>query len=194
MHIAITGNMGSGKSSVAAILRALGHTVLDADEIAKQLLETEPVKEKLVKRYGSRVLRFDQTVDKAFVASRIFNDEGERRELEALVHPLVYDQLLAHSPTNGLIFSEVPLLFESQQAERFDQVWLVVCPERLARERIKATRNISDEQIDQRLKHQLSQTEKLVKADVVLDNSGDFEQLKTLVKKTLERVKSDYET
>ena len=185
-RIAITGSMGSGKSTVSQILRKLGYPVSDADTIAKELLMSDHTKEALIERYGPVILNVDQSINKTLLASRIFNHPEDKEHLEALIHPQVYAQLHAIK-AEGLVFAEVPLLFESNGEQYFDEVWVVVTEESLLRERLKRNRSYSDQMIDERLMHQMSQAEKIKRANVVLVNDHNIETLEAEIKKVLKR-------
>ncbi len=184
--IAITGSMGSGKSTVSQILRKLGHPVYDADLIAKDVLQSEKTRALLIERYGSQVLNEDLSVNTAFLASRIFNDLEDKAHLEAIIHPQVYQQLLSID-AETLMFAEVPLLYESQGEPYFDEVWVVVSDEAILRERLKHKRGYSDQMIDERLKHQIPQVEKIKRADVIIYNNDDIEALEASIQKALKR-------
>lgn len=192
MRIAITGSMGSGKSTVAQLIRDMGYHVKDADQIAKEHLESDCVKSALLKRYGQRILTCDNTIDKAYLASRIFNYPAEKRLLEDLIYPFVYAELTAR--TNEKIeFSEVPLLFESNGEHYFDEIWVVVSDEDKMIERLKKNRNYTDEMIKERLQHQMSQHDKALLADVIIENNSDIDHLKKQIIAQLDRVMKHYE-
>lgn len=192
MRIAITGSMGSGKSTVAQIIRDMGYRVKDADQIAKEYLESDCVKTALIKRYGQRILTCDNTVDKAYLASRIFNYPAEKRQLEDLIYPFVYAELTARS-SEKIEFSEVPLLFESSGEHYFDEVWVVISDEDKMRERLKKNRNYSDDIIQERLQHQMSQHDKALLADVIIENNSDMEELRKQITNQLDRILKHYE-
>lgn len=192
MRIAITGSMGSGKSTVSQLLREMGYHVKDADQIAKEHLESDCVKIALIKRYGQRILTCDDTIDKAYLASRIFNYPAEKRQLEDLIYPFVYAELTARS-NDKIEFSEVPLLFESSGEQYFDEVWVVVSDEEKMFERLKKNRNYSDEMIQERLQHQMSQHDKALLADVIIENNSDTDNLKKQIENQLERILKQYE-
>ena len=185
-RIAITGSMGSGKSTVSQILRKLGHPVYDADLIAKDVLQSAATKIQLIERYGIQVLNVDQSVNKQFLASRIFNHCDDKEHLEDIIHPQVYQQLLSID-AEELMFAEVPLLYESQGEQYFDEIWVVVSEEAILRARLKHDRGYSDQMIDERLKHQIPQTEKIKRADVIIHNNDDIEALEASIKKALKR-------
>lgn len=192
MRIAITGSMGSGKSTVAQLIREMGYHVKDADQIAKEHLESDCVKSALLKRYGQRILTCDNTIDKTYLASRIFNYPAEKRQLEDLIYPFVYAELTAR--TNDKIeFSEVPLLFESNGEHYFDEVWVVISDEDKMIERLKKNRNYTDEMIQERLQHQMSQHDKALLADIIIENNSDMDNLKKQINTQLDRIMEHYE-
>jgi len=192
MRIAITGSMGSGKSTVAQLIREMGYHVKDADQIAKEHLESDCVKSALLKRYGQTILTCDNTIDKAYLASRIFNYPAEKRQLEDLIYPFVYAELTARSDEK-IVFSEVPLLFESNGEHYFDEIWVVVSDEVTMFERLKKNRNYTDEMIQERLQHQMSQHDKALLADVIIENNSDTDNLKKQIENQLERILKQYE-
>jgi len=192
MRIAITGSMGSGKSTVAQLIRDMGYHVKDADQIAKEHLESDCVKNALLKRYGQRILTCDNTVDKSYLASRIFNYPAEKRQLEDLIYPFVYAELTTRS-YDKIEFSEVPLLFESNGEHYFDEVWVVVSDEDKMIERLKKNRNYTDDMIQERLQHQMSQYDKALLADIVIENNSDIEDLKLQIVTQLDRIMKNYE-
>ena len=185
-RIAITGSMGSGKSTVSQILRKLGHPVYDADLIAKKVLQSEKTKVQLIERYGEQILNEDLSINKTFLASRIFNNLEDKARLEAIIHPQVYQELLSIN-ADTLMFAEVPLLYESQGERFFDEVWVVVSDESILRERLRRYRAYTDEMIDERLIHQIPQAEKMKRADVVITNNDDIEALEASLQKALKR-------
>jgi len=192
MRIAITGSMGSGKSTVAQLIRDMGYHVKDADQIAKEYLESDCVKTALLKRYGQRILTCDNTIDKAYLASRIFNYPAEKRLLEDLIYPFVYAELTTRT-SEKIEFSEVPLLFESNGEHYFDEIWVVVSDEDKMIERLKKNRNYTDEMIQERLQHQMSQHDKALLADVIIENNSDIDHLKKQIIAQLDRVMKHYE-
>jgi len=183
MHIAITGRMGSGKSSVSKYLRDLGYRVYDADEIAKNLLESATVKAQLVNIFGASVLTCMGEIDHAYLSFRIFNHASEKRRVEAVIHPLVYqtlNELYAKTP-HDLVFSEVPLLFESHGQAHFDRSLLISSTEERALERLMLQRNFTREQAQARLNTQMSLEEKRALATDEIENNDSYEMLKEKV-------------
>jgi dephospho-CoA kinase len=177
MHIAITGTMGSGKSTVAELLRSLGYPVFDADQWAKSHYADEAVKTALIERFGESVYpegRFDPSA----LASLIFapDAQADLRFVEGLIHPLVYADLmrLASTSTAPIVFSEVPLLYETDGARHFDRVLLVTCDPEIAHHRLMTQRRLSPTVIAHRKARQLEDTLKRHLADDILENNGDL--------------------
>lgn len=173
--------MGSGKSEAARILRELGYTVQDADAIAKHLLESDGIKPSLIRLFGPDILKDSGEIDKAYMAFRIFNDPTEKEKVEQLVHPLVYAQLRQNAcmtSPHELIFSEVPLLFESHGQNGFDATLLITCDETVAKERLVKIRGFKLEDVEARLKNQMSVEAKIKLADTVIENNGSTQELK----------------
>lgn len=192
MRIAITGSIGTGKSTVAQIIRDMGYTVHDADVIAKQHLESECVKNVLLHRYGQSILNVDNTIDKTYLAARIFNYPDEKKMLEDLLYPYVYSELTRRTD-EPIVFSEVPLLYESNGEHYFDEVWVVVSDESRMIERLKEKRNYTEQMIQERLQHQMPQHEKVLLADHIIENNSDVENIKKQIQDNLNRIKKEYE-
>lgn len=182
MHIAITGSIGSGKSEVASILRELGYTVLSADAVVDTLYQSDLVKSQLVKILGSSALTCMNDVDKAYVSFRIFNDSSQRKKIEALIHPLVYQTLSedAQRLKAKLVFSEVPLLFESEGQAHFDGSLLISCDESLALERLEK-RGLSQVEALRRLRTQMPLSQKRALATYEIENNTSQEALREKV-------------
>jgi dephospho-CoA kinase len=176
MHIAITGTIGSGKSTVSALLRELGYPVFDADVWAKSHYADDDVQAALIQRFGESIY-VDGVLDTVALASFIFSPEGEadRRFVEGLIHPLVYADLmrLAQESESAIVFSEVPLLFETHGETHFDRVLLVTCDESIAQERLIQQRQMTPERIALRRIHQLDEGYKRAHAQDVIENNGD---------------------
>ena len=181
MHIAITGSMGSGKSEVSKILKELMQPVFSADEVVNELYQEDFVKEKLRSLFGSSVLTCNNEVDKAYLSFRIFNHPSERKLVEALIHPLVYQRLFEAAKGLDLAFFEIPLLFESASEEQFDQIVCVITDEENATQRLLQSRSLSLTEIKKRWDHQMSIEEKIRRSDVIIENNGSKNELEEKV-------------
>lgn len=183
MHIAITGSIGSGKSEVCSILKDLGYPVLSADAMVDTLYQSEAVKAGLVKLLGSSALTCMNEIDKAYVSFRIFNYSSERKKVESFLHPLVYKRLMEEAKRidSKLVFSEVPLLFESNGQAYFDSNLLITCDEDVALLRLVEHRKMSLEDAKKRLDAQMPVHQKKALADAVIENNSTQEVLREKV-------------
>src|SRR5690606_2416198 len=135
LRVALTGNIASGKSAVSAVWERLGATIVDADELAREAVAPGSAGlARVVERFGAEMLAADGTLDRAALRARVFADDRERRDLEAILHPEI-ERLRrradAEAEARGerLVVHVVPLLFETGLDERFDRVVLVDAPE-----------------------------------------------------------------
>ncbi len=193
LRVGLTGGIGSGKSEVARLLSAHGAVVVDADAIAREVVEPgTPGLAAVVAEFGPDVLRPDGTLDRARMAELVFAKEGARRRLEAIVHPLVREHsqaLLAAAPPHAVVVYDVPLLVEGGMGADFDVVVVVDVPEEVQVARL-AGRGMSAEDARARIAAQVPRPERLAAADVVIDNSGSLADLETAVRdvwETLQR-------
>jgi dephospho-CoA kinase len=193
MHIAITGNIGSGKSTVLKILEGLGYPVFDADVLAKNLYEREDVKNAMIDLFGSQCMQ-DNQIDKQFLASRIFMNSSEKEKVEAILYPLVFAEIKAISLKyqDGICFTEVPLLYESHAETYFDLVLLIQSEQSIANQRLIKMRQYTQAKIDTRLKHQWSLDQKVLLADDIIINNHDETQLIKQVIAYSDKIKREY--
>lgn len=187
--IALSGVMGAGKSSVIAVLKEAGIPVFDCDEINAQLLRPkEAGHAALLERYGSRFIDAKGEIDRQALSDHMFETVEGRREVEAILHPLIKQRLqeeMAHCGSE-IAVAEVPLLFECGWQDAFDETWVVAADEDILIARLKG-RGVSEQEARRRLAAQMSQEEKIALCDVVLYNNADRESLKRQVLSCLER-------
>jgi dephospho-CoA kinase len=179
--IGLTGGIGSGKSTVSALLAAKGAVVIDADAITRELQQpgTE-VLAAMVERFGDGILLPDGTLDRQAVADIVFHDSEALKDLTAIVHPAVgleiARRLEAAEGTDHLVVLDVPLLVESGRDDLAALVVVDVDPE-VAVARLVEHRGMSAEDARARMANQASREDRLAKADVVIDNSGSLTEL-----------------
>lgn len=183
--IGLTGGIASGKSAVADVLRQQGIEVINADQLAREVVQPGSAGlEQIVQRFGSQMLTPEGALDRKKVAEHVFGNRQALLDLNAIVHPRVAEALasrvqqLAQRNVHWACY-EVPLLFENQLEDRLRPVILVATSQAAQLARLQARDNLSEEQARSRLQAQMPLEEKLAKADLVLWNDGDFEALRT---------------
>ena len=185
--IGLTGNIGTGKSTVAWMFEEMGVPVLDADEIAHEFLapHTHTWKE-IYKRYGNAIMGKDGTIDRTTLARIVFQDPAERRWLESLIHPLVKGEIEKRAVAlaregQHFILAEVPLLIEAHWEGLFDAIVVVRCREDQEIERCMQKFDMSREEVLLRLGAQFPLSRKVASADAVIDNDGTFDETRVQV-------------
>jgi dephospho-CoA kinase len=187
LKIAITGSMGSGKSAVCSFIKKAGWPLISADEIVADLYDFDTfVKTKLSEYYGEEVIE-DHKVNRKVLFSYMMKHEKEKIRIESLVHPLVEKKMLEYfaKQKSDLLFAEIPLLYESNWQDKFDQVWVVAAKDDVRIDRLTTKRNVSKEQALALMSHQIDQLKKVEWADVVIDNNGTLEELSNVVNQLL---------
>ncbi len=184
--IGLTGGAGSGKTTVAAMLRELGAEVLDADDAAHAAYEPgSPGFEEVVREFGFEFVR-DGRIDRARLGALVFNDKDARLRLNAIVHPLVREWMAARTAEAaergaGVVVQEVPLLFEGGLERLYSSVVLVYVPESVQLERLVGGRGLSEERARAIIAAQMAIEEKRRRAQHVIDNSGTREATRAQV-------------
>ena len=176
--VGLTGNIGTGKTTVAWMFEEQGAKLLNADTIAHETIEPQtPVWKQLFDRYGKKIMMHEGVVNRKALAQIIFGDDTERKFVESIIHPKVHEELtkrIADFKRNGtpLLIVEVPLLFETRWDKEMDSIIVVSCDLELQIERCREKFGLSREDVLLRIKAQRSIEEKIKKADYVIDNSG----------------------
>jgi len=194
IEIGLTGGIGSGKSTVAALLVEKGAVLIDADAIVREVQEPgTPVFAAMVERFGEGIVAADGTLDRAAVAAIVFNDPDELKALNAIVHPAVADEMTrrreALAQTDATVLLDIPLLVESQYSGLAGIIVVDVDPE-LAVERLVRYRGFTEDDARARISRQASREERLKIADFVIDNSGDLDHLREQVDRCWEWIGS----
>jgi dephospho-CoA kinase len=180
LKIAITGGAGSGKSTVARMFKELGAEVLDADAAAKDAVAVgTPACVELRRRFGEDFFHADGTLNRSKLAQKVFADPKARRDLEALIHPLVIQEIMARVAELArrglsLVLVEVPLLFETGRERAFDRVIVVAAPEAERLRRLRDRDGRGDAEIRGILAAQWPLADKVARADYVVDNGGEL--------------------
>lgn len=183
LKVALTGGIGSGKSLVGEYLEELGAVVIDSDELARSVIERgSPGYEEVLAAFGDEILT-EGEIDRKKLAARVFSDEPARKQLEAIIHPRVREtaeKLTRNLGADAIVVNQIPLLFETDGAKRFDYVITVECAEGIRVERLKE-RGMKEYEISKRMQAQASDEQRASIADFVLKNEGSIDQLQRAV-------------
>lgn len=194
MRVGLTGGVASGKSSVSSILRELGAVVIDADQLAREVVaKGTPGLERVVEAFGPEVLTADGDLDRPKVGSIVFADEDQRRVLESIVHPLVFDRIVALEEAASeadVVVHDIPLLAESGRADTFDAVIVVDAPAEVQIERMVRDRGWTGEEAEARIAAQAGREDRRAIATYVIDNTGTLEELEARVRQVWEELRS----
>jgi len=192
--VALTGNYGMGKSSVASLFSKCGAYTLDSDAIVADILEKKAVIEKIRNLLGPEVLNSDRRLNKSVVADIIFHNKSARKKIEALLHPLVFQAMEATikklKPDDCVVIVEVPLLFEGGFQRQFDRTITVYTIQRTALSRLKKA-GVSRKDVLARLHAQMDIRQKKRLADYVIDNNGSMKQTVVQVRKVFKALTED---
>ena len=187
IRVGLTGGIGSGKSTVARLLAEHGALVIDADQIAREVVEPgQPALKEVAERFGPDVITTDGSLDRAALAAIVFADAAALADLNAITHPRIAvrtAQLIAAAPDDAVVVYDMPLLVENDLAEGWDHV-IVVEADREVRVRRLIERGLDEADIEARMSRQASDEQRRAVADVVIDNSGDLDSLRAQVDHT----------
>jgi dephospho-CoA kinase len=193
-RVGLTGGIATGKSMVSGVLRDLGAVVIDADQLAREVVaEGTPGLDAVVAEFGPEVLGADGELDRPAVARLVFSDEDARRRLEGIVHPLVFERIVeleAAAPRDTVVVHDIPLLAESGRAGTFDAVIVVDAPSEVQVERMVRDRGWSEAEARARIAAQASRQDRLAIATHVIDNTGTLEDLRDRVAEVFEELHS----
>lgn len=192
LRVGITGGIGSGKSAVTKRLQSLGIEVIDADIVAREVVEAgSPALKKIAQHFGTDILAKDGSLDRAALRGIVFADPNERLWLEKLTHPLIGESIARQlaTATSPYVVLSSPLLLEGSQRDFVEHIVVVDVPESVQISRTKARDDNSEELVRAIMAAQMSRDSRLAAADTVIDNSGALdaldEQVVSLHKKLL---------
>ncbi|MFJ8237223.1 dephospho-CoA kinase [Ureibacillus sp. NPDC094379] len=192
MIIGLTGSIASGKSTVANMLKAYGLPIVDADLVAREVVEPEtPVLKKIAEVFGEDILTDDGNLNRAKLGSLIFHDETKRKTLNDIIHPAIRQEMLRRRDeyiANGeeTVIMDIPLLFESKLQHFVEKILVVSVTEEIQLKRLMDRNQLSKEEALARISTQLPLSKKEQGADAVVYNNSTFEetkkQLETILK------------
>jgi len=182
--VGITGGIGSGKSAVTRCFEQQGITVVDADVVARLIVEPgTPALAAIAAHFGAAILQADCSLDRAALRSRVFSNEDERRWLEQLTHPLIGKEILEqiNASRSPYTILSSPLLLDTSQKTLVDCVVVVDVPEALQLQRTMQRDGNDEAQVRRIMAAQMSRADRLERADIVIDNSRSLEELDSQV-------------
>jgi dephospho-CoA kinase len=181
--VALTGGIGSGKTTVGDIFSELGAVVIDSDQLARAVLERGTKGFDLVlAKFGDAILRNGE-LDRSLLATLVFNDSQKRSELESITHPLIrqsFAEIISNLPRESIVINQIPLLFESKGAYKFDHIITISAPEELRIERLK-NRGLGFSDIKKRIEAQATDLERESISNSIILNDKDESHLRDQV-------------
>jgi dephospho-CoA kinase len=184
--LGLSGGIGSGKSLVAQFFRELGAEVIDADQLAREVVEPgQPALEEIKRTFGDDVLLADGRLNRPALANRIFGDPSARERLNAITHPRIRkrmaEEVIKRAGRSGVLILDIPLLYESGRQDQVEKVIVVWVDRATQLARLMLRDGLSQREAQQRIEAQLPLDEKRERADQVIDNSGSPEQTRRQV-------------
>jgi len=183
--VALTGGIGSGKSTVGEIFAQLGAFVVDSDQLARDVLvRGSEGFDYVVAEFGDQILR-NGDINRALLGEIVFKDRERLAKLESITHPLIrkaFKNFVDQAPADSIVINQIPLLVESKSNYTFDAVITVSAPEKMRRKRL-AIRGLSESEINGRIAAQASDSEREAISNFVIQNSADQDELTSSVEK-----------
>ena len=183
LRLALTGGIATGKSHCLRKFKELGAPTIDADTLARQVVEPgTPGYDAVIARFGKAVVEPDGSLDRAAIGSIVFGNDEARHALEAIVHPAVYAAItqwfeaLARRPGDRAGIADIPLLFETGRDRDFDTVIVAACDPKTQTQRLMARNDLTAEEAAQRIRAQMPIEEKARRADYVISTDGTIEE------------------
>ncbi|MEF2244818.1 dephospho-CoA kinase [Paenibacillus sp. IITD108] len=183
MIIGLTGGIASGKSTVASLLAKHGVHVVDADQVAREIVEPgKPALEAIASAFGQAILQKDGSLNRGALGQIVFQDQSQLKKLEAITHPAIREQMqsslhrLVQQYPQSLIAADIPLLYETKQEQLYEGIMVVYVPEDLQIQRLMERNAMEKEEAERRVALQMDIEQKRQRADWVIDNSGSIEQ------------------
>lgn len=195
-QVGLTGGIAAGKSTVVDRLhRVHGLRVVDADRLARDVVAPgTPGLAEVVAAFGPEVLAPDGAMDRRVVGEKIFNNPEARKTLEGIIHPRIFEarERIIATATEPVLIHDIPLLFETNMDDRFDEIVVVHCPAVIRVQRMIQDRGMAAEEAWSRVRAQISDEERLDRADTIIDNTKGIDELNAQVDAIAERLATNY--
>ncbi|MBU5311188.1 dephospho-CoA kinase [Tissierella carlieri] len=196
--IGLTGGISTGKSTVSKMIIDKGYSLIDADKISREVVETnKPAYIKIVEEFGEKILLDDKSIDRKALGKIIFSNKECRERLNTIIHPYIFESIRLKidelSLEKRIVFLDIPLLFEQYDLWEkynitFDEIWLVYLEKDIQIERLMKRDGISKEEALKKMQAQMDINYKKARSSKTIDNSGDVEYLKEQVDKLLKEL------
>jgi dephospho-CoA kinase len=183
LSVALTGNIASGKTTVAELFKLWGATIIDADQLVRDMqARGQPALKQIAVSFGPDVIKADGTLDRAMLRAKVLADPAALADLNRIIHPEVHRRrlkLLEEARTRGdrIVVSDIPLLFEADDPAAFDAVVLVDAPNPVRRARLEDLRGLPPTEADRMMQAQMPAATKRARSDFVIENDGDIPAL-----------------
>ena len=193
MIIGLTGSIASGKSTVSEMLLEKGFPIVDADKIARLVVEpgTSVIKE-IGEHFGFEVLKEDGSLNREKLGERIFKNAEDREKLNSIIHPAIRNEMIKQkehwiSKGANTVIMDIPLLFESKLESFVEKIIVVSVTPAIQKERLIARNKLSEQEAVNRINSQLSMVQKEARADAIIDNNGTIEETSIQVESIIEK-------
>jgi len=197
LKVGLTGSIAAGKSFVLDALREFGARTIDADAIAREVVEPgTPGLKAIVEEFGARILNPNGSLDRAKLGSIVFQDEARRRQLNSILHPFIIqrqDEIMRQweeETPEAIVVIDAALMIESGGYKRFAKLIVAHCRPEIQLERLMKRDGLSREEAERRINSQMPQAEKMKYADVLIDTSDGFEDTRRQVEAVWQKLKS----
>ena len=190
--VVLTGSIATGKSSIASFLKKDGFVLIDADKVAHTILDEQ--KNKIIELFGSSIVE-DEKIDRKLLGAMVFNNTFKRKQLEDILHPLIFEKIAYEGELNDrlkkLYFLDIPLFFENKNYD-ISKSLIVYTPLTQQLLRLMKRNNYSQEEAQKRIDTQISIEEKVKRATYIIDNSATLIELKKAYQKVIVQIEKDF--
>ncbi len=192
--IGITGGIGAGKSIVSSILESMGYCVLKSDLVAKEIMQSNnEVKKKIIEAFGNEAY-IDGKLNTKYLAEKVFSSKENVEKINSIVHPFTIKKNLEQAKKefqkSDIVFIESPLIYEAKIEKYFDYVILIYSDEKSRIKRVMERDKVTEEKVRQRMQFQIPDEKKKDRADFIIENNSNIEELKNKLNFVLQLIKS----